>query len=46
MHWRIISRLRCGVRRAALLKRLINAEEGDCSSLMRAAASEMSLEHV
>jgi len=35
MHWRIISWLRCGVRRAALLKRSMNALSGSlCSYLM------------
>jgi len=35
MHWRIISWLRCGVRRAALLKRSMNALSGSpCSCLM------------
>ena len=34
-HWRIISWLRCGVRRAALLKRSINALSGSpCSCMM------------
>jgi len=34
MHWRIISWLRCGVRRAALLKRSMNALRGSPSSCL------------
>jgi len=35
MHWRIISWLRCGVRRPALLKRSMNVLSGSpCSCLM------------
>jgi len=34
MHWRIISWLRCGVRRAALLKRSMNALSGSLGSCL------------
>ena len=34
IHWRIISWLRCGVRRAALLKRSMNALSGSLGSCL------------